>query len=399
MDTRTNETFWLISNGVDTSYPSLKTDVETEILIVGGGITGALLSYKLIKEGYRVVLVDKRDVCNGSTAASTAMLQYEIDVPLHELIKKRGEACAVASYRNCEKSIFTLQEIVQEIKSECDFELKKSVYFSTNEKDLKFLSKEYEVRKKHGFAVRWMEAAELWEMGLDAFGAIESASGATMDPYKFSNDLLKKCKEMGLAIYDRTEITEVKEEMGKLKCQTNRDHVITAKHILYCTGYESVAHLEKRVVSLKSTYALASEAYDELPAAFKDTIFWNTSKPYLYFRSTRDNRIVMGGGDENFKNAKARDLLLSKKEKSLSDAFSECFPNIPFEADYSWAGTFGETKDGLPYMGKPHKDKNVHYVLGFGGNGITFSVMGMEAILNSIKNQDHPFLEYYRFDR
>ena len=187
--------------------------------------------------------------------------------------------------------------------------------------------------------------------------------------------------------------------MGKLNCQTNRGHVIKAKHILYCTGYESVAHLEKRVVRLKSTYALASEAYDELPAAFRDTIFWNTSKPYLYFRSTHDNRIVMGGGDENFKNAKARDLLLSKKENALSEAFTQCFPNIPFEADYSWAGTFGETKDGLPYMGKPHKDKNVHYVLGFGGNGITFSVMGMEAILNSIKNLDHPFLEYYRLDR
>ncbi|WP_394330132.1 hypothetical protein [Gillisia marina] len=70
-----------------------------------------------------------------------------------------------------------------------------------------------------------------------------------------------------------------------------------------------------------------------------------------------------------------------------------------FELDYSWAGTFGETKDGLPYFGKPDPDKNKHYVLGFGGNGITFSVMGLEAILDSINNSPHPYLEYYKFER
>jgi glycine/D-amino acid oxidase-like deaminating enzyme len=107
----------------------------------------------------------------------------------------------------------------------------------------------------------------------------------------------------------------------------------------------------------------------------------------------------MGGGDVDFKNAKRRDALLSKKEKKLTKEFKKCFPEINFELDYSWAGTFGETKDGLPYLGKPDPEKDTHYVLGFGGNGITFSVMGMDVILNSLENTPHPYLEYYKFGR
>ena len=90
MDVRSNEPFWLIKNSLPQSYPSLKNDISSEVLIIGAGITGALMAYKLINEEKKVVMVDRRDVCNGSTAASTSMLQYEIDVPLHKLIEQVG---------------------------------------------------------------------------------------------------------------------------------------------------------------------------------------------------------------------------------------------------------------------------------------------------------------------
>ena len=75
------------------------------------------------------------------------------------------------------------------------------------------------------------------------------------------------------------------------------------------------------------------------------------------------------------------------------------FPDITYIPDYSWAGTFGETKDGLPYMGKPDPEKKEDYILGFGGNGITFSVMGMQAVAAILENRPHEFLEYYKFKR
>lgn len=399
MDIRSNEPFWLIKDALPQSYPSLKQSTSTEVLIIGAGITGALIAFKLIGEGKKVIMVDSRDICNGSTAASTSMLQYEIDEPLHKLIEQVGLTCAVSSYQNCEKAIKDLKKIVVEVGSHCDFEYKKSVYFASSKKDISFLKKEFDARQEHGFNVKWLPKEKINELGLKAYAAIESKSGAVMDVYKLANDILKYCSKKGLQIYDRTEIEEIKTKKGKTIATTKNNLSIEADHVVHCTGYESVETLKENIVNLKSTFALASEAFETLPKAFKNRIFWNTDSPYLYFRSTGDGRIVMGGGDRDFKNAVRRDALLPRKEKELSKSFKKCFPEIPFTADYSWAGTFGETKDGLPYFGKPDPEKNEHYILGFGGNGITFSVMGMDAIVHSINKTPHPYLEYYKFHR
>lgn len=399
MDIRSNEPYSLIKNALAQSYPSLKKNVSTEILIIGAGITGALTAYKLLKEGKKVVMVDRRDVCNGSTAASTSILQYEIDVPLHKLIDQVGMTTAVSSYKSCEKAITDLKKIIDEVESDCGYKSQKSVYFTSTKKDLEFLQKEYEARKEHGFKVKWLTSDDLEKLGLVGYAGIESASGARMDVYHFTNDLLEYADKKGAEIYDRTDIESIKEVDNKIIAKTKDGFVIEADAIIHCTGYESTETIKKDIVDLKSTFALVSEAYKKMPNAFKDRMYWNTDSPYLYFRSTDDGRIMMGGGDRDFKNAKRRDALLSKKEKELTKSFEKCFPEIPFVADYSWAGTFGETKDGLPYFGKVNPKSNEHYILGFGGNGITFSVMGMEAVIHSLNNTPHPFLEYYKFDR
>lgn len=399
MKLRSSETYWPLKHAMDISYPSLDSDITTEILIIGGGITGALMAYKLINEGKKVTIIDRRDMCNGSTAASTALLQYEIDVSLHDLIKLRGVDCAVNSYINGKKAIFDLRIICDAIKSECGFEFKKSIYFCSLKKDLPFLKAEFKCRKEHGFDVTWLERWDLEKMGLNAIAAIESKTAAVMDPYRLAQDLLVYCEKKGLKIYDRTNITSTQNQKGKLVAHTEDKCTITADHIVNCTGYESTETLTEKVVDLKSTFVIASESIPELPKVFKNAILWDTSTPYVYFRATPDNRIIMGGGDEDFRDAKKRDKLLPKKEIYLLKKFQRKFPKVKFKLDYSWAGTFGETKDGLPYFGKPNPDKNEHYVLGFGGNGITFSVIAMNSILDSINNKQNQDLEYYRFHR
>src|SRR5687768_3327994 len=99
MKLRSKETYWLLKNGLLHTYPSLQKDIACEVLIIGGGITGSLMAYQLSQEGYKTVLIDKRDIAMGSTAATTAMIQYEIDKPLYKLIDVVGEQAAVDSYR------------------------------------------------------------------------------------------------------------------------------------------------------------------------------------------------------------------------------------------------------------------------------------------------------------
>src|SRR4051794_17235562 len=93
--------FSFVRNGLIKSYPRLDRDCRCDVVIVGGGITGALIAYYLSHAGLDTVLVDKRDIGTGSTCASTGFLQYEVDVPLTELVQRVGEPRAVRSYTLC----------------------------------------------------------------------------------------------------------------------------------------------------------------------------------------------------------------------------------------------------------------------------------------------------------
>ena len=86
MDLRSGYPFWLVQSGLVNTYPSLAADIRCEVAVIGGGITGALVAYHLVQAGIDTVVVDKRDIGWGSTSASTGLLQYEIDTPLHQLI-------------------------------------------------------------------------------------------------------------------------------------------------------------------------------------------------------------------------------------------------------------------------------------------------------------------------
>jgi glycine/D-amino acid oxidase-like deaminating enzyme len=400
MNIRSNEPFWLVKNGLLHTYPSLRENINCDILIVGSGITGALMAHSLTEKGYKTVLIDKREIANGSSSATTSMLQYEIDIPLYQLIEQIGEQGAVGSYRACRDSIYKLERLVKEINSECGFEKKDSVYFAHQKKDLGWLKKEFDARKAAGFDVTWLDKMEIKEKyGLIAEGAILSKDGASVDAFCLAHDLLHFNTKRGLEVYDKTKLEKVKYVKGQVLAQTENGAIITANKIVYCTGYETQDMLPEKIVKLKSTYAMVSEKNKELKNDICDTLFWNTDSPYLYLRTTSDGRLLVGGEDENFKNPLKRDVLLERKKDKLVKTVTKFLPDVDFVEDFCWCGTFGETKDGLPYIGEHPKFPDTYFVLGFGGNGITFSVIGMEMI-GSMLQGDLDLLSYYfRFGR
>lgn len=401
MDLKSNEPFWLLKNGLIQSYPSLKSNEECEVLIIGGGITGSLIAHQMIKEGYTTILIDKRELCNGSTSATTSMLQYEIDIPLFELIGKIGKKGATESYRACSDAIDKIEKLSAEIKSDAGFKRKKSLYFASKKKDVKNLKKEFEARKNAGFNVKWMEADDvLKRFGFkNTYGGILSKQGASIDAFKFAHELFKVNIRKGLKVFDKTEMMKIEYYKGFNIATVDSGFQIKAKKIVYCIGYESKNLIKENFVDLKSTYAIVSEVTLEKYKNLENTLVWNTDAPYMYMRTTDDDRLLIGGGDEDFSDAEKRDALLNRKEKEILKILKKIKPEYKFYTDFVWAGTFGETKDGLPYIGTHEKFKNSYFVLGFGGNGITFSVIGMEMVSLLMKGKKHSLSKYFKFGR
>ncbi len=268
-------------------------------------------------------------------------------------------------------------------------------------KDITWLKQEFESRKENQFDVKWLEADEIKEKyKLDkTFGGIISGQGASVDAFMLTHEILAYNQKKGLQVFDKNELKEVKHHARHSEAILDTGAIIKTKKIVYCTGYESTSIIKEKFVNLISTYAIVSEVEPEKSLLYKDLLIWNTADPYIYSRTTDDGRFLIGGEDEEFTNPQKRDALIGKKEQKLIRTFEKHLPHLKFYSDFAWAGTFGETKDGLPYIGE-HKDhKNSYFVLGFGGNGITFSVAGMEMTSNWLKGKKHPLSEWFRFGR
>jgi glycine/D-amino acid oxidase-like deaminating enzyme len=400
MDLTTGYPYWLINSGLPVAYPKLEKSIKTDVLIIGGGISGALTAYYLIQAGINCLLVDQRTIGLGSTCASTSLLQYELDIPLYLLTQQIGEHAAKRAYELCYESINTLEYISKKIKFGT-FEKQKSLYFSAKQKDYIKIETEFLYRKKAGFDVQLLDRDTIKnKCGFSAPNAILSTRAAVTDAYLFTHALLQESIKNGLQAFDRTGVSEIDYQQRSVTVTTEKGYKIHAKKIVNASGYEIAEFINKKIVSLHSTYAVASEQMHIKNLQWKEKyVLWNTADPYLYIRLTSDNRIIVGGRDEDFYNPKKRDKNVKHKTQLLETDFLKLFPQIDFKSEYSWAGTFGSTKDALPYIGMYSKTPHTYYALGFGGNGITFSVIAAELICDMILGKKNNNAALFSFNR
>ena len=110
--------------------------------------------------------------------------------------------------------------------------------------------------------------------------------------------------------------------------------------------------LPKGIVDFDCTYAVVSEqSPEQIPHWKNNVMMWNTEDRYLYLRLTPDNRIIIGGRDERFSNAVTRQDPILKKQGNCKRIFNKALPDLAFKKEFAWSGTFGKTRDSLPYIG------------------------------------------------
>ena len=168
---------------------------------------------------------------------------------------------------------------------------------------------------------------------------------------------------------------------------------------MFATGYDSHRYLSRRAGSLHCTYATVSEPIADFSGWPESSLVWETARPYFYARQTADGRAMIGGEDTPFSNDHERDSLLGRKTTRLQRRFHRLFPAILFEPAFAWAGTFGESKDGLAYIGQPCNRPKVYFAIGYGGNGITFSTIAAKLITDLYFDRPNGDAPIFRFGR
>lgn len=402
MDLHSGLPYWLIKNGLLADYPTLDKNLpKEEVVIIGSGITGALVAHELCSAGIKCTIIDKRLLSSGSTWASTAHLNYELDTPLYKLIDMYGESMATKAYQASYEAVGRVQKILKELKIEADVSTKPSLYLASDKKGAKANEKEYEARTKAGFKVDVLSNTKLKrEYKIDRPNALYHTHAAQMDAYRSSVGIIDyHVKNSGLKVFTRTHIKQIEPVKTGVKLETDTGLKINAKYVVCAAGYEAAEFLPKKVSEFNSTYALITSPIDPKLLWKDKALIWETARPYFYLRTTADNRIIIGGEDIRNKNAKVRDRQMDKKEQKLMKQFAELFPHIPAVSEFTWCGTFSESKDGMPFIGEYPGIKNIFFALGYGGNGITFSTIAAQVIANAIQGKKDELLKVFSFER
>ena len=182
--------------------------------------------------------------------------------------------------------------------------------------------------------------------------------------------------------------------------RTEAGHVVTAAHVVMCGGYESLDFLPPKFADINNTFALVTEPLKRRERLATMPLVWESDRPYLYLRSTPDGRVLVGGADVPFKNPTARDLLLPRQIRKLADQYQDLFGEELPTVAYAWAGSFAETRDGLPLIGKvPGTNPRLQFALCYGGNGITYSVHAGDMVRAGIEGRAHALDDIFGFAR
>lgn len=367
--------------------------------MVGAGVSGAFVAEALTDAGQRVAIVDRRGPLLGSTVASTALLQYEIDTPLIHLSRAIGEERAIRAWRRSRLALDALAARTRDLGIRCDLEPRDTLYLADNLLDAAGLRREAAARRRAGLETRFLDRRALQaRFGLRRDAAILSYGNLAADPRRLAGGYLRAAIAGGARLHAPCEITTVAHKRSTIAASTADGHTIRCRHLVYATGYELRDPVPSAGHRIASTWALAT-APQPRRLWPEQCFIWEAAEPYLYLRTTADGRVVCGGEDADFADPTKRDALIPAKIATIRRKLGRLLPEIDTTPEFAWAGCFGASETGLPSIGCIPGHRNVWAVMGYGGNGITYSRVAAEIIRSGIAGTGDPDAEVYAFSR
>jgi glycine/D-amino acid oxidase-like deaminating enzyme len=393
---RTGRPVWLTRRAPSVPHLPLARDIETEVLVIGAGITGAMIADALCTDGWEVVLADTRGPAKGSSSASTALVQYAIDTPLTVLSDLIGKRDAVRAWRRSRLAVDALAVKLDELGVP-DVARRDTLYLTGDRLDADGMAREYEARVAAGFAVRLLDRKMLRaRVGISRPAALFGYGDLTIDPRRTTLALLRSAHQQGARIFAPTRIEQVAANQGGVTATATNGCRIRCQNVVYATGYELPHGLPWRGHQIISTWAIATIRQPRRLWR-GECMIWEASDPYLYLRTTTDGRVICGGEDEQFSNAAARDALLARKTRTLRRKLHRMLPAIDTTVEFAWCGTFGASSTGLPRIGRVPGRPRTWVALGYGGNGTTYSRIAADVISGAIAGRPDADADLYDF--
>ena len=403
---RRGQPVWLAEREGESTrrYPSLRGRRTCDVVIVGGGITGALVAETFAAEGIAVTVLESQGVGCGSTVASSALLLQEPDQGLAQLTRRYGRAASERIWQIGQEAVRDLIARLRRHRIACDLVERDAIYFATTADAVRRLRSEWQIRQRVGFEGDWLTPGALRTVtAVPGRGAIRTRGNAQFNPLKACRGLMQVAAAAGADVFERSPVTRIHHAGDRVRVHTRSGHV-DASRVVIATGY-ATQHFRPLAGRFRMyrTYVLATAPLsitERRDLGIGDVMLWDTERPYHYARWTAEHRLLLGGADRPVRRGGRRRVLFESATGELRGDFESMLPALAsIDVEHAWEGLFAMTPDSLPYIG-PHRRYPRHlFALGYGGNGMTFGSLAARLLLEhwrGVQSSDHRLFSFGR---
>ncbi len=409
--------YWINSEKNKEKYNKVEKNIETDICIIGGGITGISTAYYLTKENLKVTVLDMGKIGFQTTGNSTAKITSQHGLFYKYLKDSKGEDFARLYYDANEDAIKNIKKIVEKEKIQCDLECQSAYVLAANREEVQKVKDEVEVVRGFGGHAEYLEREDIDKnlLILNPLAAIRFKNQAQFNSYKYTIELAKVCKNLGANIYENTKVVDVRDEKDYYYLETEDGYKIKAKYLVITTKYP--------IINIPGFYFMKmyqSTSYGiSIPVKEKlfDGMYITSTNPKVSLRMAKvDNNIIKDVVDGNIENYAKQDkenrkrvkekqnskidneyvLIvvgadhktgektdLSNSYKKLENIAKQIYPQGKVE-NY-WNTEDCITLDKIPYIGKySNMWENAYVATGFNKWGITTSNIAANIITDMI---------------
>lgn len=377
-------------------FQSLKENVDTDICIIGGGLTGLNLAYNLRKYNIKTILIEKDRICKSTSGNSTAKITSQHGLIYKYLADSKGIDFAKKYYKANEKAIGNIANIIKNENIDCDFEYQPSYVFTENISDIQKIKEEASIVNKFGGKAEYLEAKDIEISNLvKTIAGVKFENQAYFNPYKYANALAKICSNSQIHIYEKTKAVDVIDEENGYLIKTENGCEIKTKYLIITTKYP--------IVNIPGFYFLKMYQSTSYGIGMKtkqkvfNGMYINSEKPTISLRMAKDKDgyiLIVVGSD--YKTGEEKDL--SNSYTRLEKIAREIYPKG--EIKYHWNTEDCITLDKIPYIGEFSKVwKNCYVATGFNKWGMTTSKIAADIIIDKIMGFENEYEKIFTATR
>jgi glycine/D-amino acid oxidase-like deaminating enzyme len=386
------------------SYPRHRTPTTTDVVIIGGGLTGCAAAYAFAAAGINVIVLEAERVGQGSTSLAAGWISDDPGVPFAEAEALLGLRVARAGFQAWRRAAIEFSTLLRRLNIKCHHEPRTSLTIAmTPEQDAR-LRKERKTRLDAGLDAPALGTRVVaGEVALSPTVGLRGREGALIDPYRACLGLAEAAAKRGATFFEKSPVKRITFNRKIADVFTAGGRIRTRK-VIVATGTPTMLFKSlRRHFWFRTTYlALTDPVHAKIRKLLgkRKTVVRDSADPYHVVRWLDDERLMVMGADIETPVDRQKEKIVGPKTGQLMYELSVMYPEISgIQPEYGWSIDYAKTAEGLPYIG-PHRNFPHHlFAFGDSSHSVTGSYLASRVLLRYFLDELDSSDKAFEFNR